>query len=139
MGVVDASIGIKTAVNFHEKKNKLGTYCPPLGVFYDTMFLQTLEQRHISNGAAEILKMACIKDEELFNLLEQHAEDLISNNFQVSGRCNSLPSKAICCCCRLFLRIRPCNRMFCAKITQQPEWPVLTGIDKIVSRAESAY
>eukprot|EP00775_Hariotina_reticulata_P007120 gene7119-7334_t len=82
MGVVDASIGIKTAVNFHEKKNKLGTYCPPLGVFYDTSFLQTLEQRHISNGAAEILKMACIKDEKLFSLLERHAEDLISNKFQ---------------------------------------------------------
>jgi 3-dehydroquinate synthetase len=39
MAVVDASVGIKTAVNFHEKKNNLGTYCPPLGVLYDTAFL----------------------------------------------------------------------------------------------------
>lgn len=83
MGVVDASIGIKTAVNFHEKKNKLGTYCPPLGVLYDTSFLQTLDSRHISNGSAEILKMACIKDRELFDLMDKNAEHLIGDKFQV--------------------------------------------------------
>ena len=35
MGAVDAAVGIKTAVNFENKKNKLGTYCPPLAVFID--------------------------------------------------------------------------------------------------------
>ena len=35
MAAIDASIGIKTAVNFHNKKNKLGTYCAPLAVFVD--------------------------------------------------------------------------------------------------------
>lgn len=83
MATVDASIGIKTAVNFHDKKNKLGTYCPPLGVFYDLSFLQTLEARHLSNGSAEILKMACIKDEVLFQMLEQHADDLLTSHYQV--------------------------------------------------------
>eukprot|EP00879_Flechtneria_rotunda_P023442 GHRR01024795.1.p1 GENE.GHRR01024795.1~~GHRR01024795.1.p1 ORF type:complete len:285 (+),score=106.24 GHRR01024795.1:475-1329(+) len=82
MAIVDASIGIKTAVNFHEKKNKLGTYCPPLGVFYDTAFLNTLDSRHISNGSAEILKMACVKDRHLFELMDKHATDLIKNKFQ---------------------------------------------------------
>jgi 3-dehydroquinate synthase len=82
MGVVDASIGIKTAVNFHEKKNKLGTYCPPLGVLYDTSFLRSLDSRHISNGSAEILKMACIKDRDLFELMDKYAEDLIAEKFQ---------------------------------------------------------
>lgn len=57
MAAVDASVGIKTAVNFHEKKNKLGTYCPPLAVFLDRAFLRTLDQRNLSNGAAEMLKM----------------------------------------------------------------------------------
>jgi len=82
MAVVDASIGVKTAVNFHNKKNKLGTYCPPLGVFYDRAFLTTLDQRNLSNGAAEILKMACIKDGPLFHMLEQHGVDLITSKFQ---------------------------------------------------------
>ena len=45
MGMVDAAVGIKTAVNFHEKKNKLGTYCPPLAVFYDRCGLLTATDR----------------------------------------------------------------------------------------------
>ena len=35
MAAIDASVGIKTAVNFDNRKNKLGTYCPPLAVFID--------------------------------------------------------------------------------------------------------
>jgi len=35
MAAIDASIGIKTAVNFNQRKNKMGTYCPPLAVFID--------------------------------------------------------------------------------------------------------
>ena len=35
MAAVDASVGIKTAVNFDNRKNKMGTYCPPLAVFID--------------------------------------------------------------------------------------------------------
>ena len=46
-------------------------------------FLRTLDLRNISNGAAEMLKMACIKDATLFSLLEQHAEQLRMSRFQV--------------------------------------------------------
>ncbi|DBB04101.1 TPA: hypothetical protein ACH3X1_013153 [Trebouxia sp. C0004] len=82
MAAVDASIGIKTAVNFHGRKNKMGTYCAPLAVFIDKTFLKTLGDRHLSNGSAEILKMACIKDGELFELLEEHSAELIQTKFQ---------------------------------------------------------
>ncbi|KAL0040782.1 hypothetical protein WJX79_005390 [Trebouxia sp. C0005] len=37
---------------------------------------------HLSNGSAEILKMACIKDGELFELLEKHSAELIQTKFQ---------------------------------------------------------
>ena len=83
MAAVDASIGIKTAVNFHGRKNKMGTYCAPLAVFIDKTFLKTLGDRHLSNGSAEILKMACIKDRDLFELLEKHSAELIQTKFQV--------------------------------------------------------
>lgn len=46
-------------------------------------FLRTLDSRNISNGSAEMLKMASIKDAPLFSILEQHAEQLRSSNFQV--------------------------------------------------------
>ena len=84
MAAVDASIGIKTAVNFHGRKNKMGTYAAPLAVFIDKTFLNTLGDRHLSNGSAEILKMACIKDAELFELLEKHSAEVIKTKFQVS-------------------------------------------------------
>ena len=48
-------------------------------------FLRSLDPRNISNGAAEILKMACIKDEDLFNVLDEHAEQLRSSSFQVTS------------------------------------------------------
>ena len=96
MAAVDASIGIKTAVNFHGRKNKLGTYCPPMAVFMDPHFLKTLDRRHLSNGAAEILKMACIKDAALFELLEKHGAELIETHFQVwTATCSALTAMVL--------------------------------------------
>ena len=45
-------------------------------------FLRTLDQRNLSNGAAEMLKMACIKDAALFTVLEAHGSELIARHFQ---------------------------------------------------------
>lgn len=61
MAAVDAAVGIKTAVNFNNRKNKMGTYCPPLAVFLDRAYLRTLDQRNLSNGAAEMLKMVTFR------------------------------------------------------------------------------
>ena len=74
MGMVDAAIGIKTAVNFDQHKNRLGTYCAPMAVFLDPTFLASLHPRHIANGAAEIIKMACMRDGDLFEALESYAQ-----------------------------------------------------------------
>lgn len=69
---VDAAVGVKTAVNFCSEKNKLGTYCAPLAVYIDSeTFLPSLPKRHMANGMGEILKMALIKDIDLFRLLER--------------------------------------------------------------------
>lgn len=73
---VDAAVGVKTAVNFCSEKNKLGTYCAPLAVYIDSnTFLSTLPKRHMANGMGEILKMALIKDLDLFELLEKEGSD----------------------------------------------------------------
>jgi len=88
MGYVDASVGAKSGVNFSGKKNKLGAYLPPALAILDRSFLSTLDQRQLSNGAAEIMKMAIVKDAELFELLEAHGPQLIETKFQ------KLPSKA---------------------------------------------
>merc|ERR1712039_798328 len=82
MGYVDASVGAKSGVNFVGKKNKLGAYLPPALTLLDRHFLASLDQRQLSNGAAEIAKMALVKDPELFSLLCEHGESLVANKFQ---------------------------------------------------------
>lgn len=82
MGYVDASVGAKSGVNFNGKKNKLGAYLPPSMAILDRSFLATLDERQLANGAAEIMKMAIVKDPELLKLLEEHGADLIKYKFQ---------------------------------------------------------
>lgn len=84
VGLVDAGVGVKTGVNYGQGKNRLGTYAPAVATFVDRSFLATLDPRHLSNGLAEILKMALIKSEELFGLLEDFGPLLIEDRFQGS-------------------------------------------------------
>ncbi len=82
MGYVDASIGVKTGVNFNGRKNRLGSFEPPLRVLLDKAFLKTLPRRHLLNGVAEIIKLAVIKDARLFALLENHGVQSVEAHFQ---------------------------------------------------------
>jgi 3-dehydroquinate synthase len=95
MGIVDAGIGAKTGVNYSSQKNRLGSYYAPKVVFLDRAFLATLEPRQLSNGVAEILKMALVKDRRLFELLEEHGERLIDDRFQVSEAAEEVLDRSI--------------------------------------------
>ncbi len=67
---VDSSIGGKTAVNLQGVKNIVGCFYPPKGVLIDSELLQTLPKRQMSNGYAEIIKIALTRDASLFEMLE---------------------------------------------------------------------
>jgi len=56
LSMVDASVGGKTGINFKSFKNQIGTFCHPQLVFINTAFLNTLPERHVNNGFAEIIK-----------------------------------------------------------------------------------
>ena len=81
MGLIDAGIGIKTGVNFDGHKNRIGTYFAPQRAYLDIHFLRTVNDRHVANGIAEIIKIAIIKDIRLFNLLEENVDTLIADRF----------------------------------------------------------
>jgi 3-dehydroquinate synthase len=66
----DASIGGKNGVNFHGMKNIVGTIVQPQKIIFDPGFLNTLTQRQIADGYAEIIKIAAVMDFELFEILE---------------------------------------------------------------------
>ena len=72
---VDASVGGKNAINFQGFKNIAGTFNQPKFVICDLELLDTLPQREILNGLAEILKHALIGDPKLFSYLEHHFEE----------------------------------------------------------------
>ena len=82
MGYIDASVGIKTGINFNSHKNRLGSFEPPKKVFLDRNFLKTLPKRHVLNGICEMIKLAVIKDITLFELLEYHGTTCIDSRFQ---------------------------------------------------------
>jgi 3-dehydroquinate synthase len=82
IGLVDVGVGIKQGINAAGKKNSIGTYYPPLASINDITFLSTLPRRHLACGLAEIIKIAIVRDEGLFSLLERHALELLDCRFQ---------------------------------------------------------
>ncbi|WP_054815574.1 sedoheptulose 7-phosphate cyclase [Nocardia arizonensis] len=71
LGMVDAAVGVKTGINFNGRKNRLGTYYASSETIVDPSFIATLPDRQISNGMAEILKIALVKDSGLFDRIER--------------------------------------------------------------------
>ncbi|MDR2968231.1 MAG: 3-dehydroquinate synthase [Tannerellaceae bacterium] len=65
MASVDAAVGGKTGINFNGLKNEIGSFYPPLCVFIDCQFLQTLDHDNILSGYAEMIKHALISSEEV--------------------------------------------------------------------------
>lgn len=71
---VDSSIGGKTAIDFEGVKNIIGSFYPPTKVIIDTDTLKTLSKRQISNGMAEVVKMAATFDETFFSDIEDNCD-----------------------------------------------------------------
>ncbi len=60
MGMVDASIGGKTAINFNGYKNEIGRFYPAEYIFISNIFFKTLPEKEILSGYAEMIKHALI-------------------------------------------------------------------------------
>lgn len=80
---VDASVGGKNGVNFEKYKNTIGVFNQPDFVICDPEALQTLPDNEISNGFAEIIKHAIIKDEALFSFIENNTTNLLNLDKEV--------------------------------------------------------
>lgn len=81
IGLVDAGVGVKTGVNFGTGKNKIGSYAAPAVTYVDRSFLRSLNRRHLSNGMAEILKIALIKSRRLMSLLDTYGRATLDDGF----------------------------------------------------------
>lgn len=73
VGMIDAAVGIKTAVDHRGRKSLIGSYHAPAAALVDTSFLSTLPDRAFADGLAEALKIALVADASLFRDLENNA------------------------------------------------------------------
>jgi len=76
----DSGIGVKNSINYFGKKNFLGTFAPPLAVFNDELFIETLGDRDYRSGISEAVKVALIKDSDFFDWIEINADNLVARN-----------------------------------------------------------
>ena len=77
---VDSSVGGKTGVNHALGKNMIGAFYQPKAVIADTDTLDTLPDRELSAGIAEVIKYGLICDAEFFQWLEQNMQALLERD-----------------------------------------------------------
>lgn len=77
---VDSSVGGKTAVNHALGKNMIGAFYQPQCVIADTQTLETLEDRQLASGLAEVIKYGLINDIEFFTWLEANISKLVARD-----------------------------------------------------------
>ncbi|HDH31702.1 MAG TPA: 3-dehydroquinate synthase [Candidatus Wolfebacteria bacterium] len=90
---IDSSIGGKTAINFLDYKNQIGSFYNPIAIIIGSRFLETLTERQIIDGFAEIIKYGLIKDPSILEIIksrnlaalreESVMEGLISKSIKV--------------------------------------------------------
>jgi len=75
---VDSSVGGKTGVNHPAGKNMIGAFHQPRAVIADTATLETLPERELAAGLAEVVKYGLIRDLDFFCWLEQNTAALLA-------------------------------------------------------------
>jgi len=82
---IDAGPSPRTCCDGFGFKNIYGAYHPPVLTLTDRFFWSTLHEGWIRHGVAEIIKMACVKDIVLFELVEKAGPRLIRTKFGTVG------------------------------------------------------
>ncbi|TGL40820.1 3-dehydroquinate synthase [Leptospira perdikensis] len=78
----DSGVGVKNGINYQGKKNFLGSFAPPVAVFNDFLFLESLDDRDWRSGMAEAIKVSLIKDKDFFHWIESNVETLKNRNLE---------------------------------------------------------
>jgi 3-dehydroquinate synthase len=79
---VDSSVGGKTGINHPLGKNMIGAFYQPRLVLADIDTLQTLSDRELSAGLAEVIKYGLIRDAAFMSWLEDNIDKLVARDAQ---------------------------------------------------------
>jgi 3-dehydroquinate synthase len=96
LGMVDAAVGGKTAINTSAGKNLVGAFHEPIGVLCDLTALETLPKQDYVSGLAEVIKVGFTHDPRILELIEQdpqaaatpagpHTRELIERSIAVKA------------------------------------------------------
>jgi len=77
---VDSSVGGKTGINHPLGKNMIGAFYQPRAVIADTATLDTLPERELSAGLAEVIKHGAILDLSFFEWIEANIGKLVARD-----------------------------------------------------------
>lgn len=80
---VDSSVGGKTGINHTLGKNMIGAFYQPRMVLTDSATLNTLPDRELYAGLAEVIKYGLIRDPEFFDWLERNMHRLIARDPEI--------------------------------------------------------
>ncbi len=94
LAMVDSSVGGKVGVDLPEGKNLVGAFHQPGLVMADIAALQTLPERELHCGLAEVIKYGLIMDRDFFAVLEREMRHLLALDRDI---CESV----VCRCCQL--------------------------------------
>ena len=77
---VDSSVGGKTGIDTPKGKNTVGAFHQPLLVLCDTALLNTLSERQLKAGYAEVVKYGALGDIEFLNWLDQNGSKILAGD-----------------------------------------------------------
>lgn len=80
LAAVDSSIGGKTAINFSDSKNLIGTFYQPEVVLIDTSFLKSLNRRELISGYGEVIKYSYLVEEKFYTDLLLKTDQLLKGD-----------------------------------------------------------
>ncbi|MEO6824886.1 MAG: 3-dehydroquinate synthase [Nitrosospira sp.] len=80
---VDSSVGGKTGINHPLGKNMIGSFYQPQAVVADSTTLDTLPERELRAGIAEIIKYGLIRDPVFFDWIEQNMAKLLARDSEI--------------------------------------------------------
>jgi len=82
LAMVDSSVGGKTGVNHPLGKNMIGAFYQPQCVLIDIDTLDTLDDKQLSAGLAEVIKYGFIRDPEFLDWLDVNMDKLLQRDKQ---------------------------------------------------------
>ena len=84
--IVDSCIGGKTAINYRNIINSIGTYYHPKSVFISNEIINNMPEREYLAGIPEIIKCGLIHKNNILKILTIHNKEIKKKNFNIVSK-----------------------------------------------------